>query len=148
MKEKPFLVLLADDDEHDIVAIRRAWKQEGIANPLHVVRSGEECLDYLHHRGKYADAADATPGILLLDVKMPRMDGFAVLEAIRRNERLRRLPVVVFTGSDAAGDRNASYDLGANAHVKKPLEFKDLSRAIRIINEFWELSELPDIQHG
>ena len=146
MRNKPFVVLLVEDDEHDIVAVKRAWKQNDIANPLHVVRSGAECLDYLHQRGKYSAPASApAPGILLLDIKMPGMDGFVVLEEIRRDERLRRLPMVVLTGSDARTDRNRSYDLGANAYIRKPLEFKDLSEAIGVINRFWELAELPDL---
>jgi len=145
MGNKPFVVLLVEDEEHDIVAAKRAWKQNNIANPLHVLRSGAECLDYLHQRGKYSDPATAPmPGILLLDIKMPRMDGFEVLEEIRRDESLSRLPMVVLTGSDAGTDRDRSYDLGANAYIQKPLEFKDFSEAIRIINEFWTLAELPD----
>ena len=144
MSNKPFVVLLVEDEEHDIVAVKRAWKQNNIANPLHVVRSGAECLDYLHQRGKYSDPATApAPRLLLLDIKMPGMDGFAVLEEIRRDERLRRLPMVVLTGSDAGTDRNRSYDLGANAYIQKPLEFKDLSEAIGLINRFWELAKLP-----
>ena len=146
MSDKPFVVLLVEDDEHDIVAAKRAWKQNNIANPLHIVRSGAECLDYLHRRGSYSDPAAApTPGILLLDIKMPGMDGFAILEEIRQNERLRRLPIVVLTGSDARTDRNRSYDLSANVYISKPLEFKDFSEAIRVINQFWELAELPDL---
>ena len=145
MGNKPFVVLLVEDEEHDIVAIRRAWKQNAITNSLYVVRSGEECVDYLHQRGKYSDPATAlAPGILLLDIKMPGMDGFALLEEIRRDERLSRLPMVVLTGSDAGTDRNKSYDLGANAYIQKPLEFKDFSKAIGVINKFWELAELPD----
>ena len=146
MPDKPFAILVGEDDEHDIVVTKRAWKGNNIENQLFLVRSGQECLDFLHRRGKYSDPTAApTPGILLLDIKMPGMDGFTVLEQIRRDERLRRLPVVIVTGSDAAGDRNRSYDLGANAYIRKPLEFKDFSEAIRVINRFWELAELPDL---
>jgi len=147
MSNKPFVVLLIEDEEHDIVAVKRAWKQNGITNLLHVVHSGEECLDFLHRRGKHSDpSGDSTAGLLLLDIKMPGMDGFAVLEEIRRSERLRRLPVVVLTGSDAGTDRDRSYDLGANAYIQKPLEFKDFSEAISVINRFWELAELPGLR--
>ncbi|MDY7010558.1 MAG: response regulator [Planctomycetota bacterium] len=134
MSNKPFVALLVEDEEHDIVAVRRAWKQNNIANPLHVVRNGTECLDYLHRRGKYSAPATAPkPGMLLLDIKMPGMDGFAVIEEIRRDERLSSLPMVVLTGSDTRADRNKSYNLGVNAYIRKPLEFKDFSEEIRII---------------
>ena len=145
MSKRPFVVVLVEDEEHDIVAAKRAWKQNNIVNPLHVLRSGAECLHYLYQHGKYSDAAAAPrPGILLLDIKMPGIDGFAVLEEIRHDERLSRLPMVVLTGSDAVADRNKSYDLGANAYIRKPSEFKGFSEAIRAINDFWTLAELPD----
>jgi two-component system response regulator len=145
MSNKPFVVLLVEDEEHDIVAVKRAWKQNMIANILNIVRSGEECLDYLHGRGKYsALPKTSTPGIILLDIEMPGMNGLEVLEHIRRDERRRRLPVVLFTGSDTGSNQDRSYDMGANAYIRKPLKFKDFSEAIRVTNEFWTLVELPD----
>jgi CheY-like chemotaxis protein len=144
MTNKPFVVLMAEDDEHDIVAIQRAWKRHHIANPLHIVKNGEECLDYLHRRGKYKDPAlSPTPGILLLDIKMPKMDGLAVLDYIRKNETLRLLPVIILTTSKAEEDRLKSYDLGVNAFIEKPVGFENLSAAVRTICLFWELVELP-----
>lgn len=141
---KSFVVLMAEDNEHDIVATERAWKKYNIANPLYVVRDGEECLDYLHQRGKYSEPGSAPqPGILLLDLKMPRMDGLAVLKHIREDETLRRLPVVILTTSKAEEDRLRSYDLGANAYIIKPVGFQNLAEAVRTINLFWELVELP-----
>ena len=147
--KKPFIVLIAEDNEHDLVATKRAWKKYNIANPLHIVRDGEECLDYLHQRGKYSEPGSAPrPGILLLDIKMPKMDGLAVLEHIREDEKLRRLPVVILTTSKAEEDRLRSYDLGANAYIMKPVGFQNFAEAVRTINLFWELVELPEWTNG
>jgi CheY-like chemotaxis protein len=145
MNKKPFVVLMAEDNEHDIVATKRAWKENNIANPLYIVRDGEECLDYLHQRGKYSEPGSAPrPGILLLDIKMPKMDGLAVLKQIREDEKLHRLPVVILTTSKAEEDRLKSYDLGANAYIVKPVGFQNFAEAVRTINLFWELVELPE----
>ena len=149
MSKKPFVVLMAEDNEHDIVATRRAWKKNNIANPLHIVRNGEECLDYLHQRGKYSEPGSAPrPGILILDIRMPRMDGLAVLKHVREVEGLRRLPVVILTTSKDEEDRLGSYDLGANAYIMKPVGFHNFSQAVRTINLFWELVELPEWTNG
>ena len=145
MGREPFVVLMAEDDEHDIVATKRAWKKHHVANPLYVVRDGEECLDYLYRRGKYTDPSSAPrPGILLLDIKMPRRDGLSVLEEVRADEFLRRLPVIILTTSKAEEDRYRSYDLGANAYIVKPVGFDNFSLAVRTINLFWQLVELPE----
>jgi CheY-like chemotaxis protein len=144
MEKEPFAVLMAEDDEHDIVATKRAWKKHHIANPLYVVNNGEECLDFLHHRGKYTDPALAPhPGILLLDIKMPKMDGLTVLKNVRGDEKLRRLPVVILTTSKAEEDRYRGYELGANAYIVKPVGFENFSDAVKTISLFWQLVELP-----
>ena len=144
MSTKPFVVLMAEDDEHDIVAIKRAWKEHHIANPLYIVNDGEECLDFLHQRGKYTEPNPAPrPGIVLLDIKMPKMDGLAVLKYIREDEEFRRLPVVMLTTSKSEEDRLRSYDLGVNAYIVKPVGFQNFSEAVRTINLFWQLVELP-----
>jgi CheY-like chemotaxis protein len=145
MSKKTFVVLMAEDNQHDIVATKRAWKENNIANSLYIVRDGEECLDYLHQRGKYSEPGSAPrPGILLLDIKMPKMDGLAVLKQIREDQKLHRLPVVILTTSKAEEDRLKSYDLGANAYIVKPVGFQNLAGAVRTINLFWELVELPE----
>ena len=145
MGDKNFVVLLAEDDEHDIAAIRRAWEKHHVANSLYVVNDGEACLDFLHRRGKYSQPESAPrPGLLLLDIQMPRLDGLSVLKHIREDPNLRRLPVVVLTTSKAEEDRLKSYDLGANAYIVKPVGFENFSRAVRTINLFWQLVELPD----
>jgi CheY-like chemotaxis protein len=144
MGKEPFGVLMAEDDEHDILATKRAWKKHNITNPLFIVNDGEECLDFLHRRGKYGDPGTAPrPGILLLDIKMPKMDGLAVLKHIREDEELRRLPVIILTTSKAEEDRLNSYDLGANAYIVKPVGFEKFSEAVGTINLFLELVELP-----
>ena len=149
MTSKTFVVLMAEDSEHDIVATKRAWKKNNIANPLYIVRDGEECLDYLYQRGKYGEPASAPrPGIVLLDIKMPKMDGLAVLKHIRENEKFRRLPVIMLTTSKAEEDRFKSYDLGANAYITKPVGFQNFAEAVRTIHLFWQLVELPESYHG
>ncbi len=144
MSDEAFVVLMAEDSDHDILATQRAWMKHKIANPLKIVRDGEECLDYLHRRGQYADPGTSPrPRVLLLDLNMPKMDGFAVLKQIRENGELRHLPVVVLTTSKAEKDRVKSYDLGANAYIVKPVGFENFADAIRDINLFWKLVESP-----
>jgi CheY-like chemotaxis protein len=144
MGKEPFVVLMAEDNEHDIVATKRAWKKHNIANPLFIVNDGEECLDYLYQRGDYAEPGSAPhPGILLLDINMPKMDGLDVLKNIRADEKLYRLPVVILTTSKAEEDRIRSYDLGANAYIVKPVGFENFSFAVKTISLFWQLVELP-----
>ena len=145
MSSETYVVLMAEDSKHDVLATRRAWKQHHIKNPLYVVKDGEECLDYLFRRGKYSEPGSAPrAGILLLDVNMPKMNGLAVLERIRADEQLRRLPVIILTTSDLEEDRVRSYDLGANAFIRKPVGFDSFSNALKATNIFWELTELPD----
>jgi len=144
MKKGSFAVLLAEDNEHDIIATKRAWKKHHIANPLYIVKDGEECLDFLHQRGRYGEVETTPrPGILLLDINMPKMDGLAVLKHIREDRKLRHLPVVILTSSKDEEDRLKSYNLGVNAYIVKPVGFDNFSEAVRTINLFWELVDLP-----
>ena len=148
MSKKPFAVLMAEDEAHDIVATKRAWQKSNILNPLYVVNDGEECLAFLHQREKYRNVITAPrPGILLLDIKMPKMDGLSVLKHIREDDELHRLPVIMLTSSKAEEDRLKSYDLGVNAYIVKPVGFGNLAAAVRTINLFWELVELPGGHH-
>ena len=149
MGKKPFVVLMAEDDEHDIVATKRAWKKHQIANPLYIVQDGEECLDFLYRTGKYSESSSTPrPDILLLDLKMPKMDGLAVLKRIREDKELHHLPVIILTTSKAEEDRVRSYELGANAYIVKPVGFENFSEAVRNISLFWQLVELPGENHG
>jgi two-component system response regulator len=143
--KQPFVVLMAEDDEHDVIATRRSWKIHKIHNPLHVVPNGEECLDYLYRRGKYEDPATSPrPGLILLDINLPRLDGISVLRTIREDEKLRFLPVVILTTSRNDEEKIESYRLGVNAYITKPVGFEGFNDAMRKINLFWELVELPE----
>ena len=145
MANEPFVVLMAEDNEHDIIAARRAWKKNNIANPLFVVNNGEECLDFLHRRGKYSDQETSPrPGVLLLDLNMPRMDGLTTLKNIREDKKFKHLPVVILTTSKQDEDRCQSYELGVNAYIVKPVGFANFSEAVKTINLFWQLVELPN----
>jgi len=145
MDKEPFVVLMAEDNEHDILATQRAWKKNNIVNPLRIVKDGEECLDYLYRRGKYSEPGAAPrPGILLLDIKMPGLNGLAVLQHIRADENLHHLPVIILTTSKTEEDRFKSYDLGANAFITKPVGFENLAEAVKTIQLFWALVELPE----
>lgn len=139
-----FTILMAEDNEHDIVATKRAWKKNKITNPLYIVNDGEECLDYLFRRGKYEDPASSPkPKLLLLDINMPRMGGFDVLRRIRDSGEYQNLPVIVLTTSSAEKDIFESYNLKANAYVVKPVGFDNFAEAIHSINLFWQIVELP-----
>ncbi len=149
MTDKTFVVLLAEDDEHEIIAIRRAWKKQRIANPLYIVNDGLQCLDYLYQRGAYSKPGSAPrPNLLLLDINMPRMDGLAVLKEIRKSKKYGHLPVIMLTTSKTEEDRIKSYRLGANAYIVKPVGFDNFSKAIKAINLFWQIAEFPIAGEG
>lgn len=149
MAKESFVVLVAEDDESNIMATKLAWKKHNIVNPLYIVNDGEECLDFLHRRGKYTVPGTAPrPGILLLDISMPKMDGLAVLEHIRKHRELRRLPVIILSASKAEEDLLKSYNLGANAYIVKPYGFENYSEVLWNINLFWQLVELPGGNYG
>jgi len=139
-------ILLAEDNEHDIISIQRAFEKNKIINPLHVVRNGIECLDYLLRRDKYADPhTSPTPTLVLLDIKMPKMDGITVLRHIREDKEISRMPVIMLTTSRDQSDIAESYDLGVNAYIVKPVELENLSEAIKRIDFFWQIVEHPPL---
>ncbi len=143
MSDKTLIVLMAEDNEHDIVATKRAWKKNNINSSLYIVKDGEECLDYLHGRKKYSEPESSPrPGLVLLDINMPRMDGLAVLKHIREDEKLKDLNVVILTTSKADEDIAESRRLNVNAYILKPIGFEGFSEAIRRINLFWEIAEI------
>ena len=139
------VILLAEDEEDYILLIRDAFHRAGIRNPLYVVWTGEEMIHYLKGHGKYANRAEyPLPDILLLDLKMPRMNGFEVLEWVRNQPSLARLLILVLTSSDEACDVNKAYQLGANSFMVKPIEFEDLTELSRLIKNFWlEAADAP-----
>jgi CheY-like chemotaxis protein len=139
------VILLAEDDPDDRLLTIRALKKHKLANAIRWVEDGEELMDYLHRRNKYAGEEDAPrPGLILLDLNMPRMDGREALQAIKANNEFRRIPVVVLTTSQAEMDILQSYDLGVNAFVSKPVTFDGLADAIKVLGNFWfEIVRLP-----
>ncbi len=146
MNEQTFVVLMAEDSEHDILATRRAWRKESIPHPLHIVNDGEQCLDYLYRNGRYSNPKTSPrPGLLLLDINMPKMNGLEVLEKLRADQTFCDLPVVMLTTSKAEQDRMGSYALGANAFITKPIGFKNFSAALRHISNFWSLAGKPEV---
>lgn len=142
---KPVTILLADDDADDRELAREALEQSRLLNTLHMVNDGEELMDYLHCRGRYAEAGAAPrPGLILLDLSMPKMDGREALAAIKRNPSLRQIPVVIMTTSSAEEDICRSYDLGASSFITKPVTFPALVEVMNGIGSYWfELVELP-----
>ncbi len=138
-------ILMADDDPDDRLMAEKALRQHRLANGLRFVENGEELLDYLHRRGKFADAAQyPMPGVILLDLNMPRKDGREALAEIKADPHLRRIPVVILTTSKADEDIIRSYDLGVNSYITKPVTFQGFVDAMRILNQYWfELVKLP-----
>ncbi len=141
----PISILIADDDEDDIELARRALDSARLGNDLHVVNNGEELMDYLRHTGKYLNPADSPrPGLLLLDLRMPRKDGFTALREIRADPALRSLPVVILTTSSAEEDIFRGYDLGVNSFISKPVTFEGLVEAMKTLGRYWfQIVALP-----
>lgn len=131
-------VLVADDDENDIRLLRHAFLRAGIDIPMKWVRDGEEAIQYLQGDNSFADRKTfPVPMLLLLDLKMPRTNGFEVLEWLRKQSDLRRLLVVVMTSSDEPQDVDRAYDLGANSFLKKPDDFDELTKMSQKLHEYW-----------
>lgn len=141
------VILLAEDEEDYVLLIRHAFSQAKILNPLHVVWNGQEAIAYLKGEGKYSNREEyPLPDLLLLDLKMPRVNGFEVLKWIRGQPGLAALRVLVLTSSDQISDVNEAYRLGANSFLVKPLDFEDFTSLSRLINEFWlRVSKAPEI---
>ena len=141
------VILLAEDDENDILLVRRAFNQANILNPLQVVRDGQQAIAYLGGEGIYADRTQfPVPTLLLLDLKMPRKNGFDVLEWIRSQPELRCLRVIVLTTSESIRDVNRAYQLGANSFLVKPADFDQFLAVIRALQGYWLwVSEAPQL---
>jgi CheY-like chemotaxis protein len=142
---KPFTILLADDDPEDRMLTRDSLVESRCANRLDTVEDGEELMDYLSRRGKFAHLADTPlPGLILLDLNMPKKDGREALKEIKGDPRLRRIPVVVLTSSKAEEDIYRTYDFGGNSFITKPVKFESLVAAMQTLSRYWvEFVELP-----
>ncbi len=135
---------MAEDNPLDVELTLEALSEHNLANQVVVVSDGVEALEYLQKKGKYSNRIDGDPAVILLDIKMPRMNGIELLEAIRKDEKLRLLPVVMLTSSREEPDLKTCYELGVNAYVVKPVDFRDFLNAVKHIGIFWAiLNEQP-----
>jgi len=132
-------ILLAEDNPQDVELILEALNEHNLANLVVAVNDGVEAMEYLNYEGKYKNRKKGLPAVLLLDIKMPRMDGIEVLETIRSNEKFKMLPVVMLTSSREEPDLKKCYALGVNSYVVKPVNFKDFLEAVKHIGIFWAL---------
>lgn len=138
-------ILLAEDSPHDAEMAIDALREAHLVNPIVHVEDGVEALDYLLRRGRFADRTDPDPAVLLLDIKMPRLDGLEVLKQLREEESLKRLPVVILSSSREESDLARSWDLGVNAYVVKPVDVDQFFEAVRTLGKFWAvLNEAPE----
>lgn len=140
----PLTILLADDDPDDRLLVREAFEENHLLNPLHTVEDGEELMDYLYKRGKFAAQA-VRPHLILLDLNMPRKSGIEALQEIKSDASLRTIPIVVLTTSKAEEDILRTYDLGVNSFIVKPVTFDSLVELVRELGKYWfQLVELPN----
>ena len=138
-------ILLVEDSSADAEMTMRTLKRRGIANDIVWVRDGVEALEYLFCEGEYADRASGDPKLVMLDIKMPRMDGLQVLEKLKRDPRTQRIPVVMMTSSREEFDLLASYTLGVNSYVVKPVDFDAFASIVAQVGMYWMIAnEVPD----
>ena len=136
-------ILMVEDDPKDVELTLTALEDYNLANEVVVTRDGEEALDYLYCRGTYETRSGENPAVLLLDLKLPKVDGLEVLQQIKTDEKLKLIPVVVLTSSHEEKDMVASYRLGVNAYVVKPVDFHEFVNAIRELGIFWAIINQP-----
>jgi two-component system, response regulator len=138
-------ILLVEDSMADAEMAIDALREAKLANPVVHVEDGVDCLDWLHRRGQYADRPEGDPSVILLDIKMPRMDGLEVLNQLRAEEKWKRLPVVILSSSREESDLARSWDLGVNAYVLKPVDVQQFFTAVQTLGHFWAvLNQRPD----
>lgn len=137
-KKKPITILMADDDPDDRFMTKEAFKEAMLINDLRFVEDGEELLEYLYHCGRYSDPESAPrPGLILLDLNMPRKDGREALAEIKADQDLRRIPIVILTTSKAEEDIVRTYDLGSNSYITKPVSFESLVAIMKALSKYW-----------
>lgn len=138
-------ILMADDDEDDRMMAKDAVEEARLLNEIRFVKDGEELMDYLQHRGKYSDLKNSPrPGLILLDLNMPKKDGREALKEIKNDSSLRQIPIVVLTTSKAEEDILRTYDLGVNSFITKPVSFDSLVDIMKVLGKYWfNIVELP-----
>ena len=136
-------ILMVEDDPKDVELTLTALEEYNLANEVIVTRDGEQALDYLHCRGEYKTRSSGNPAVMLLDLKLPKVDGLEVLKQIKSDGELRMIPVVVLTSSKEEKDMVASYKLGVNAYVVKPVDFHEFVNAIKELGVFWAIINEP-----
>ncbi|MGF6853054.1 response regulator [Paraburkholderia sp. CI3] len=136
-------ILLVEDDPRDVELTLAALSDCNLANEVVVVRDGQQALDYLYRREEFVDRYDENPSVMLLDLKLPKVDGLEVLDTVKSDERLKLIPVVVLTSSHEEKDMMRSYKLGVNAYVVKPIDFHEFINAIKELGVFWALINEP-----
>jgi len=146
-KQKSIVILIADDDAEDRMLVKDALDEGRLKNDIHFVENGEELVDYLHNRGRFADKEKfPTPGLILLDLNMPKKDGREALREIKNDPHLRLIPVVVLTTSKAEEDILRTYDMGVSSFITKPVTFTALVDVMKTLSKYWfEIVELPKI---
>lgn len=145
---KPITILIADDDADDRMMIKEALEESRLTNNLQFVENGEELMDYLLHRGAFSNKeTHPMPGLILLDLNMPRKDGREALREIKLDAHLRQIPVIILTTSKAEEDILRSYNLGVNSFITKPVSFSGLVDIMKTLNKYWfQIVELPPLQ--
>jgi len=136
-------ILLAEDNPQDVELTLTALDEHNLANEVVVVNDGAEALDYLYRRGKFAMRADNDPAVVLLDLKMPKVDGLEVLRTIKKDDKLKSIPLVILTSSREEKDLVESYKLGVNAYVVKPVNFQQFIEAVKELGAFWAVINEP-----
>jgi CheY-like chemotaxis protein len=136
-------ILIVEDDPRDVELTLTALEEYKLTNEVVVARDGEEALDYLYRRGRFSDRDQGNPAVMLLDLKLPKIDGLEVLQKIKTDEKLRLIPVVVLTSSHEERDVINSYKLGVNAYVVKPVDFHEFINAVKELGIFWAIVNEP-----
>ena len=136
--KSPALILLVEDNRMDVELILEAFKEARLGNKIQVTYTGEDALDYVYGRGPYADrSVYPPPDLILLDLKLPGIDGHEILRRVKGTEGLKRLPVVILTSSRDEGDRAMSYDIGANSYLVKPVDFNEFIKVVQQVADYW-----------
>ncbi len=139
-------ILLVEDNENDLELTMMALESSRLAHDVQIARDGEQALEYLERRGAYIDRPDLDPAVVLLDLKLPKIDGLEVLERMRVHPKLKTVPVVMLSSSCEERDIARSYELGVNAYVVKPVDFEQFSNAIKELAQFWAIVNQPPLR--